>query len=185
MLERVRARDEAAARELVELLHPMIAPVVQRNLPRREAPEDLLQDIYLRIFSRLGQFRGEMPFLHWARRIALNVCVDRLRRQKVRPELRWADLTEDEEAVLENTAGEVEPAVASDADASTARGLAERLLGSLSADDAWLLRQLELEGRSIAEVCAETGWNSGVTRVRAFRARRRLQAAFRRLEASR
>jgi RNA polymerase sigma-70 factor (ECF subfamily) len=181
LLARVREHDEAAARELVERLYPVVAQVVHSHLPRRDDPEDLMQEAFLKMFSRLEQFRGEVPFAHWVSRIALNTCLDRLRRQKVRPEFRWSDLSEDEQAVLHETE-DTRPA--EDADAPAARTLIEKLLAQLPADDAWLLRQVELEQLSLATVCAKTGWNAGAARVRLFRARRRLQKLFRKLEPS-
>lgn len=181
LLPRVRAHDELAARELVERLYPLVAPIVHANLPRRDPPEDLMQDVFLKMFSRLDQFRGEVPFERWVARIALNTCLDRLRRQKARPELRWADLSEDEQALFAEIPDERS---ATDADTTSARALAEKLLAELPADDAWLLRQIELEQRGIAEVCAARGWSSGVTRIRLFRARRRLQKLMRQLESA-
>lgn len=179
LLARVRERDEAAARELVDRLYPLVAQVVRSHLPRREEPEDLIQEVFLKMFSRLDQYRGEVPFEHWVARISLNTSLDQLRRQKVRPELRWADLTEPEQAVLETVTADTEPA---DADAPQALALLNRLLEKLPEADAWLLRQTELEQKSLREVCAITGWNYGAARVRLFRARRRLQAMFRELD---
>lgn len=180
LLARVRARDEVAAGELVERLYPLVAQVVRSHLPRREEPEDLMQEVFLKMFSRLDQYRGEVPFEHWVARISLNTCLDQLRRQKVRPELRWADLTESEQAVVETVTSEAEPA---DADAPQALTLLNRLLDMLPETDAWLLRQTELEQKSLREVCEAAGWNYGAARVRLFRARRRLQAMFQKLDA--
>lgn len=182
LLDRVKARDEAAARELVALLHPVVSRVVRGHLGRRDEPEDLMQEVYLRVFGRLDQYRGEMPFVHWVRRVALNTCLDRLRRQKARPELRFSDLQEAEQQLLRETPSEE---VATEFQQGTAMELIERLLGSMSEKEAWLIRELELQGKTIAEVCAATGWNAGVTRIRAFRARARLKALFRELEAGR
>ena len=181
LLERVRQHDEAATRELVECLHSVVAQVVHANLPRRDDPEDLMQEVFMKLFSRLDQYRGDAPFEHWVSRLALTTCLDRLRRQRARPELRWADLSEEEQRVLDDT---VSPAEPSDADAPTALELLEKLLGEMIPADAWLLRQVELEEKTLAEVCAATGWNSGAARVRLFRARHRLRAAMRRLEGS-
>lgn len=175
LLNRVKARDEAAARELVERLHPVVARVIRGHLGRRDEPEDLMQEVYLKVFGRLDQYRGEMPLEHWVSRIALNTCLDRLRRQKVRPELRFSDLGEAEQELLQETPAEDH---ASEVQANSARELVERLLLEMPEREAWLIRELELKGRTITEVCAETGWNSGVTRIRAFRARRRLKALF-------
>ena len=131
------------------------------------------------MFGKLDQFRGEVPFEHWVSRVALTTCLDQLRRQKVRPELRWADLSEEEQFVLDSIAVSEEP---SDADAPRALELLNRLLDQLPAADAWLLRRVELEQKTLAEVCAETGWSGGAARVRLFRARHRLQKQFRQLE---
>jgi RNA polymerase sigma-70 factor (ECF subfamily) len=179
LLARVRERDEAAARELVERLYPLVAQIVQTHLPRRDDLEDLMQEVFLKMFSRLDQFRGDAPFEHWVSRMALTTCLDRLRRQRVRPELRWSDLSDDEQSALFNLAGPSQPA---DGDASAAFGILEQLLKQLTTQDAWLIRQVELEDKTLTEVCAAAGWNSGAARVRLFRARRRLQAAFRELE---
>ena len=182
LLDRVRARDEAASRELVERLHPLVARVVRGHLGHRDEPEDLMQEVYLKVFTRLDQYRGEMPLAHWVSRIALNTCLDRLRRQKARPELRWSDLSEAEQELLRQTPSEE---AATSVELNSSRELIERLLAGLSERDAWLIREVELVGRTIAEVCRQTGWNAGVTRIRAFRARRRLKALFEELEESR
>ena len=179
LLARVRDHDEAASRELVERLYPLVAQVVRANLPRRDEPEDLMQEVFLKMFTKLEQFRGAVPFEHWVSRIALTTCLDHLRRQHVRPEWRWADLSEEEQFVLESVAAGAEPA---DADAPQALELLNRLLEQLPAADAWLLRQVELEQKTLTEVCTETGWNGGAARVRLFRARHRLQKMFRQLE---
>jgi len=179
LLARVREHDEAASRALVERLYPLVSRVVRANLPRRDEPEDLMQEVFLKMFGKLEQFRGEVPFEHWVSRLALTTCLDQLRRQKVRPEWRWSDLSEEEQSVLESIAAGADPA---DADAPQALELLNRLLEQLPATDAWLLRQVELEEKTLAEVCAETGWNGGATRVRLFRARHRLKTLFRQLE---
>jgi len=182
LLERVRRRDEAAAREMVERVYPLVAQVVHAHLPRRDEPEDLMQEVFLKLFSRLDQYRGQVPFEHWVARISLNTCFDRLRRQRARPELRWSDLSEEERVVAENVTGGADPA---DADAPQALALLNRLIDELPAMDAWLIREAELAQKSVAEICAATGWNRGLTRVRLFRARRRLQGLFRELEKGR
>jgi len=179
LLARVREHDEAASRTLVERLYPLVARVVRANLPRRDEPEDLMQEVFMKMFTKLEQFRGAVPFEHWVSRIALTTCLDQLRRQKVRPEWRWSDLSEEEQFVLESVAAGAEPA---DADAPQALELLNRLLEQLPPTDAWLLRQVELEQKTLAEVCTETGWNGGAARVRLFRARHRLQKMFRQLE---
>jgi len=58
-----------------------------RHLPSRAAEEDLAQDIFAKIFSRLDQYqpRHAIPFEHWVSRLAVRTCLDGLRAERRRP----------------------------------------------------------------------------------------------------
>ena len=60
--------------------------------------------IFIKVFQRLSQFSGKVPLEHWVSRIAVNTCLNQIESEKVRPELRHADLTLEEQAVIENLA---------------------------------------------------------------------------------
>ena len=179
-LERVRLRDQVAARELVEHLYPLVIRIVRAHLPRRVPEEDLAQDIFLKMFTRLAQYQGNVPFTHWVSRIAVTTCIDQLRAQKRRPELRWADLSETEAEVLDNVLSDT--TLESPGDALAARELVQKLLSQLKPEDQTVIRMLDLEQKSIAEISAITGWGQSMIKVRAFRARRKLQKLFQELQ---
>jgi len=181
--ERVRRRDEDAARALFRHLYPLVARLVRSHLPRRTSQEDLVQTVFMKVFANLDRFSGTVPLEHWVSRIAINTCLNQLAAEKARPELRWADLSEEQTDALEAaTAGpkELDPGrnVA-------AREIVEKLLAQLAPADRLLMTLMHLEGRSVAEVRQITGWNVPVIKVRAFRARRKLRKHFERLMAER
>jgi RNA polymerase sigma-70 factor (ECF subfamily) len=178
-LERVRQRDQAAARELVDHLYPLVTRIVRSHLPRRVQEEDLAQEVFLKMFTRLDQYQGAVPFAHWVSRIAVTTCIDHLRAQKRRPEFRWADLSQKEADVLDAVLTSENDVAAGDAMA--AAELVSKLLGQLKPDDQLVLRLLDLEQKSIAEIAELTGWNQSLIKVRAFRARRKLQKLFQEL----
>ena len=179
-LERVRQRDQASARALVEHLYPLVIRIVRSHLPRRVAEEDLAQDIFLKMFTRLEQYQGAVPFPHWVSRIAVTTCIDQLRAQKRRPEFRWADLSENEAEVLDAVLTDERDTTPGDALA--ARELVHKLLGQLKPDDRLVIQLLDLDQKTIAEISAQTGWNQTLVKVRAFRARRKLQKLFQELQ---
>jgi RNA polymerase sigma-70 factor (ECF subfamily) len=179
-LERVRQRDESAARELVEALYPLVAKLVHAHLPQRDDPEDLAQEVFMKIFARLEQFRGQVPFEHWVSRVAVSTCIDKLRAQKRRPAVRWSDLSEEEQVVIERISAE--ESSSESRHETLAWEILQKLLDALTPAERMLITLLELEQKSIAEVCATTGWNSGVVRIRAFRARQKLKALYTKLE---
>jgi RNA polymerase sigma-70 factor (ECF subfamily) len=176
-LARVRQEDQDAARLLVDHLYPTVIRIVRGNLPRRAAEEDLAQEIFVKIFSKLDQYAGEVPLEHWVSRIAVNHSLNALRFQSSRPEWRMADLSEEQTAALEaaTTAPQQE---ADPAHLLGAHELVEKLLDALSPKDRLLMRMLEMEERSVNEVRQLTGWSAAAIRVRAFRARRKLRRMF-------
>jgi len=174
-LARVRQHDEAAANEMVEQLYPLVVRIVRAHRPSRMPEEDLCQEVFLRILASLDQFRGKVPFEHWVSRLAVNTCIDHLRRQRSRPELRWADLDPSETGVIEWLAAtESSPSTES---SFAARELVDRLLETLDPKDRLLIRWLELEDLTVRDISERTGWSPTLVKVRAFRARHRLRKA--------
>jgi RNA polymerase sigma-70 factor (ECF subfamily) len=163
LLQRWRAGDESAGEGLIEVLYPVIARIVRIHLPRRDDESDLVQEILMKTFSRLHQYQATAPLSHWVSRIALTTCLDRLRAQKSRPEVRWSDLT-----ALEGRTPSAENAI-------VARDLVERLLAVLPPADRSLILMVDLEGRSLEEISSLTGWSLSKVKMRLFRIRGHLR----------
>jgi RNA polymerase sigma-70 factor (ECF subfamily) len=158
---------------LLHHLYPLVIKLVRAHLPRRTSEEDLAQTVFMKIFTNLNQYSGTVPLEHWVSRIAINTCLNQVRMEKVRPEMRWSDLSEEEEYVLERlaaTADEVQPD-----HQYASRELVEKLLGRLSPEDRLVIQLLHIEGRTIEEIRQLTGWNIALIKVRAFRARHKLR----------
>jgi RNA polymerase sigma-70 factor (ECF subfamily) len=173
LLQSWRAGDESAGEELIRLLFPVISRIVRLHLPRRDDESDLVQEILMKTFSRLHQFQGTAPLSHWVSRIALTTCLDRLRAQKARPEVRWSDLTPPEAEVFDTTWLEGQTPSADRAIA--ARDLVERMLSVLPPQDRSLILMVDLEGRSLEEISQLTGWSLSKVKMRLFRIRGHLR----------
>lgn len=168
-----RQHDEAAARALVRRLYPLVLKLVRSHRPRRSAEEDLCQMIFIKIFQKLDQFSGKVPLEHWVSRIAINTCLNQIQAEKVRPEFRHADLSEEEVAVVQNLAAtndELGPD-----QTFAARDLVERLMAALKPAERLVIDLLYLQQRSVAEIQALTGWGAPLVKVRAFRARQKMK----------
>jgi RNA polymerase sigma-70 factor (ECF subfamily) len=177
LLNSVRKGSDAAARRLVERIYPVVIRIVRSHLPARCDEEDAAQEVFLKMFSRLEQYRGDSPFPHWVSRIATNTCLDLLRRWKARPEVRFADLTVTEEALLQAAARtDEDEALSADAPVCQAdsAALVEKLLSGLKPDQQLVVRLLEVEQQSVREVCDRTGWSASKVKMTALRARRKL-----------
>ena len=169
----VQQGDEAAARALFNHLFPLVIKIVRAHLPRRTSEEDLVQTVFMKLFAKLDQFSGRVPLEHWVSRIAVNTCLNQISTERVRPELRWADLSEAEERVLQSLASTTDDLEPSHNLAS--RELVDKLLERHRPADRLVITLVHLEGRTVEEVRQVTGWNASLIKVRAFRARRKMK----------
>ncbi|MEJ0000001.1 MAG: RNA polymerase sigma factor [Verrucomicrobiota bacterium] len=179
-LQRWKEGSEAAAEELIQHLYPVISKIVRTHLPRRDDEKDLIQEILMKTFTKLHQYKGDAPLSHWVSRLALTTCLDRLRAQKIRPEIRRADLTPEESDVfdaawLSGSSPDASAAIA-------ARDLIDKVLASLSPEDRSLVLMVDLEGRSLQEISDATGWSISKIKMRLFRIRPQLRQMIQRLE---
>jgi RNA polymerase sigma-70 factor (ECF subfamily) len=180
LLWRWKDGDEAAAEELIRHLFPVISKIVRTHLPRRDDEKDLVQEILMKTFARLHQYKGDAPLTHWVSRLALTTCLDRLRAQKIRPEIRRADLTPDESDIFDSAWLTGSSPDASEAIA--ARDLVDKLLATLAPEDRSLILMVDLEGRSLQEISVATGWSISKIKMRLFRIRPQLRQTIQKLE---
>jgi len=165
--------DDEAARALVRRLYPLVAKIVRAHRPRRTSEEDLCQMIFIKVFQKLSQFSGNVPLEHWVSRVAVNTCLNQIESEKVRPEVRHADLTIEEQAVVESMASSSEELAPDQRLAS--RQLVDHLLAALKPVERLAVDLLYLQGRSVEEICKLTGWSTALVKVRAFRARQKMK----------
>jgi RNA polymerase sigma-70 factor (ECF subfamily) len=170
---RVQSGDEAAARVLVDRLYPTIIKSVRYRLPRRTSEEDLVQAIYAKVFAHLDQFSGNVPLEHWVSRIAVNTCLNHLKHERIRPELRMSDLREEEEQVVRQLL-HTHDEVAGGQEAA-ARELLDRMLAHLRPDERLVITLLHIEERTVREISERTGWSATLVKVKAFRTRQKLR----------
>src|SRR5439155_1784508 len=135
------------ARALVRQLYPLVAKIVRAHRPRRTAEEDLCQMIFIKVFQKLSQFSGKVPLEHWVSRIAVNTCLNQIESEKVRSELRHADLSEEERDVVENLATASDELAPDQRFAS--RQLVEHLLAALKPVERLAIDLLYLKGRCV------------------------------------
>src|SRR5437764_10414972 len=173
LVEAVLRQEEKAARELVRRLYPTVARLVRAHRPVRSAEEDLCQMIFVKIMQKLSQFSGKVPLEHWVSRIAINTCINQIQAEKARPELREADLSEEQAAVVRNMAATRDELGPDRSFAS--RELVEHLMKALKPAERLVIDLLYLQQRSIEEIRRLTGWSGALVKVRAFRARARMK----------
>jgi RNA polymerase sigma-70 factor (ECF subfamily) len=159
---------------LVQKYSPRLFATARRYARRESEVEDVVQEVWIKAYQKLGTYRGEAPFEHWLMRLAVRTCYDSLRKHQQSKEATFSDLSESEQGWLDRYAAQPDSGEES---ASAARLLVERILEQLPASARLVITLLELEDRSIKEIADLTGWSLPLVKVRAFRARALMRRA--------
>jgi len=78
--------DERAFEELVRLYDQQVLRLAYNVLRSAEDANDIYQEAYMRVYRNLHAFRFDCSFQTWLYRIVTNLCLDALRKRKVRKE---------------------------------------------------------------------------------------------------
>src|SRR5258706_5968017 len=91
----------ASFEPLVQKYSPRVFATARRYARRESEVEDIVQEVWIKAFQKLGSFRGEAPFEHWLMRLAVRTCYDFLRGHQRNRETAFSELTEPEEDWLD------------------------------------------------------------------------------------
>ena len=182
VVTRTLAGDESAFELLVRRNSSRVFSIIGSFFRRRDMVEDIAQEVFAKAYFSLSTFTLGRSFEAWVAKIAVNACYDHLRAQRRRIEQQIPHESQDEDGWLELQMLEV----ARDRHASSERQrdaaeIAERLLAKLEPEDRIVIVLMDRDGFSVKEVSEMTGWGQSKVKVRAFRARRALRAAMKRL----
>lgn len=129
--------------------------------------EELVQDVFVEAYMSMARYRGDGPFDHWLRSIAVRVGY-RYWKGRAR------DRRTAEAAVAVASLPSIDQTAGSRS-AKEAAEIVEGLLGRLSPRDRLVITLLHLDECSVAEAAKLTGWSQTMVKVQAFRARKKMQ----------
>jgi len=165
LIKKSQAGDEQAMEEIYEHYKRPLFNLAYRTISDRLAAEDLLQDIFVKVFSHLREVNRDETFVAWMYRIAINTCYSYLRSRRSR-DARAVSLSEvegkKEEAVYdgheESLAGPLDDAV---------RTLPEKLRSVFVLHD--------VQGHTHEEIGRMLGFTVGTSKSQLFKARMRIR----------
>jgi RNA polymerase sigma factor (sigma-70 family) len=171
-LERARAGDEAALAAVYRAFEVPVRTLARRLLASRAAAEDVAQDVFVDVITRLHQFEARGSFAGWVRSIAVSRCLMQLRSPWQRGR-RW--LLGDGPTLEELQAQAQREATAwTAADPADALDL-ERALAQLGGNARAVVWLHDVEGYTHAEIGALFGATASFSKSQLARAHQRLR----------
>jgi RNA polymerase sigma-70 factor (ECF subfamily) len=161
---------------LVRRYQAPVLNMVKRHVPERDV-EETAQEAIVRAYRSLSNYRGKgREFKAWLSAITIRTCYDYWRKSYRSKEVPISTLTDDHKRWIEKViAEESAQGMRQNAASDEARMVLNWGLNQLSAKDRMVLELVhfeELSGREAAELL---GWTTANVKVRAFRARRKLE----------
>jgi RNA polymerase sigma-70 factor (ECF subfamily) len=166
LVNAARNGDDRAFSALVSRHKRRVFGLAARFARDSDELEDICQDVFIKAYDKLANYRGEAPFEHWLIRIATHTCHDALRKRR-RESGRIGN-----DVILQNVSDQ---AAEERQNACQARTLLKWALNHLSPDEQLVIILLELEEYSVRETAELTGWSESNVKVRGHRARQVLR----------
>lgn len=161
VLARALAGDVEAFEQLVREHSDAVYGHALRFFGDPHAAEDVMQEVFLKVYRSLGSFKGDSAFSTWLFRVTRNVCLDQLRSGKRTP------VPCDPVDLPERSAGDIaNPVIASTA--------LEQAVAALPPEDRDAFNAVALFGLDYRQASLSLGVPIGTVKSRVFRARRAL-----------
>jgi RNA polymerase sigma-70 factor (ECF subfamily) len=180
-LARVAAREgdeEAAFARLVESYQDRLLRLCERMLGDIEEARDGVQEVFLKVYRKAGTVRPQGQVYTWLYRVAVNHCLNKLRRRKLVRFLRWESQSRADDA--ETAAPFDPPDAAPDPQAALeARrrwAATRRAIAALPENQRTVLVLARFEGLTYKQIAEVLEISEGAVESRLFRAMRRLEA---------
>ena len=158
-----KAGDRRAQKQVFDALAPKMMAVCLRYMGNRDDAEDVLQEGFVSLFSRLDSYSGTGSFEGWARKIFVNTALMHLRKTDA---LKLSDDISEARTLFTEEATPVQK-----------MGYKElmRLIGDLPPDARTVFNMYVIEGYSHKEIADTLGCTEATSRSKLQRARLRLQ----------
>ncbi len=165
LINRSRGGDAQAMEAIYQRFNRPLFSLIYRYTTNREVAEDLLQDVFLKIFSKLESLRKTETFVSWMYRIAVNTCFGYLRGSKSQVQ-RTVPLNNMKEKIGEKTA---EPSV------RLMKKTLDNAIHSLPARMKTIFLLHDVQGFKHEEIAPMLGCSVGTSKSQLFKARMKIR----------
>ena len=177
--------DVNAFERLLKRYEAHVLRIVKKHIPFDKV-EEVAQDVFIRIYQSLPNFKRDDSFKQWLSTITVRTCYDFWRKHYRYREIPISSLSEKHQAWLEEAMATRSSQSFDDiASQKEAREILDWALDRLSPEDRMVLELVYLEGSSVKEAANLLGWSTAKVKVRSFRSRKKLHKLVKEMSLSR
>jgi RNA polymerase sigma-70 factor (ECF subfamily) len=169
IISRVLSGDQQAYAGLVSRYQNYVFTLALRFTKNREDAEEVAQDIFIKAYRALADFRGNSKFSTWLYTIVNNTCITFLRKRRLQTD------SLDREGVFEVADSQDSGFSASQVEQKSKVSMVNNAIGLLNPDDAEIITLFYKSEQSLEEIAEVLGIGANAAKVRLHRARARLK----------
>jgi RNA polymerase sigma-70 factor (ECF subfamily) len=176
-IRRCQAGDEQAFESLVRKYERELFHLVSWHVGSAADAEDLVQEIFCKVYFSLDKFDNDRPFYPWLRRVAINQCYDELRRVRRRKVLKFTELNDQDTRLIERLMAvpQAETVDSMQSNSEELRLLMQKVLERLPEKQRMAIVLRDFKQVSYEEMAETMGCSRQAVRLKVFRARARLR----------
>lgn len=161
--------NQQAYAELVQRYQNYVFTIVLRYIKSREDAEEVAQDIFIKAYRSLSDFKGASKFSTWLYTITTTTCITCLRKKKLEVH------SLDNEKVFEVADNQDSGMSANQIEQKSRVNMVNNAIAMLSGDDAELITLFYKGEQTLEEIAKVLGIEANAVKVRLHRARTRLK----------
>ncbi len=169
LISQVLNGDHQSYKVLVERYQHYIFTLAYRLTESREDAEEIAQDVFVKAFRSLADFKGGSKFSTWLYTISHNTSITLLRKKKLKI------ISLDQEGTFFQVENQESDFKANQMEDKSRREMVNNAIAMLSADDAQIITLFYKGDQSLDEIGQIIGIEPNAVKVRLFRARQRLK----------
>lgn len=155
--------------ELVKRYQNFVFTIILRYVESREDAEEISQDVFVKAYRSLADFRGDSKFSTWLYTITSTTCITHLRRKK------HDVFSLDQENVFARAENLNSGFNANEVEQKSKITMVNSAIALLSPDDAQVITLFYKAEQSLDEIATIMGLETNTVKVRLHRARQRLK----------
>jgi RNA polymerase sigma-70 factor (ECF subfamily) len=169
IISRVLQGEQQAFAELVTRYQNFVFTITLRYTDNREDAEEIAQDIFVKAYRSLADFRGASKFSTWLYTIVTTSCITFLRKKKLETH------SLDDDKVFEQVDNQNSGFSANQVEQKSKVAMVNEAIKLLSPDDAKIITLFYKGEQSLDEIGVITGLEPNTVKVKLHRARQRLR----------
>jgi RNA polymerase sigma-70 factor, ECF subfamily len=175
LLNKAKKGDVEAFEQLIEGCQKKVFNIALRMIGNYEDASELAQEVFIKIFKSIKNFREDSLFSTWVYKVTTNICIDELRRRKNRKVISLDEEIITQDGSISRQVEDLSPTPQMQVEKKELKKIVNEAIKELSEEHRAMIIMREIQGFSYEEIAQILKCPEGTVKSRINRARNQLR----------